>query len=169
MCSEVSHKEILEILPKVAERLKEEQLIVNYKREREKEFKILIDDDLELPPIIIRPDLTLELCDDKYIIVEVANACRDPKRFVGEVTYPYLLKVAGEKIVGAFIFAIARGNHTGKLGLMTAYLHKLVDERHHIEYITLGHPITKPVKEKRLYMNLKAFLNRLPEKGKISN
>jgi len=164
MHSEVSHKEILKILPKIAERLKEERLIVNYKKEREKEFKISIDHHLQLPPIIIRPDLTLELCDERYVIVEVANACRDPKRFVGEIMYPYLLKAAGGKVVGAFIFAIARESHTGKLGLMSAYLNRLINEKYYIEHITLGHPITKPVKEKYLYMNLKASLNRLPEK-----
>jgi len=89
-----------EILPNVAERLKKEGLISSYDNER----FIIPSFDKEVKSIEIRPDLVLHCPNDDKILVEVANP-EDPKRFVGEIVYPAILKKDGQ-IRASLVFVI---------------------------------------------------------------
>jgi len=43
------------------------------------------------PPIKIIPNLVVHLPNGEKVLVEIANP-RDPKRFLGEIVYPHLLR-----------------------------------------------------------------------------
>jgi len=93
------HKKIVdEILPRLAEKLKQEGIISDYNRRQEKiPFETL-------PEIKINPDLVLDLPNRKKIIIEVANP-KDPKRFIGELIYPKIL-IYYERITAAMVFVL---------------------------------------------------------------
>ena len=81
-----SHENIVgEILPRIAQRLKDEAVISAYGHK-----PITIRIIKELPPIRIIPDLMIRLPNGQRVLVEVANP-RDPKRFLGEIVYPQFL------------------------------------------------------------------------------
>jgi hypothetical protein len=100
MQQEKLHEKIVgTILPAFAERLKKDGVICSYDR---KPFAISLFEDS--PPIRIIPDLVVHLPDRRKVLVEVANP-RDPKRFLGEMVYPYLLKYHKE-ISRAIIYVL---------------------------------------------------------------
>jgi hypothetical protein len=90
---------VCEILPRLAEKLKQEGLISDYDRKQE---KIEISNDF--PEIWINPDLILHTSNRKKILVEVANP-KDPKRFIGELIYPKML-LWRQKITAAMVFVL---------------------------------------------------------------
>src|SRR4030066_561744 len=90
---------VYEILPRLAEKLKQEGLISHYDRTQEN-IEILKD----FPKIRINPDLILHTSNGKKILVEVANP-KDPKRFIGEVIYPKML-LYRKKIMADLIFVL---------------------------------------------------------------
>ena len=87
-------------LPRIAERLKKEGLISSYDK---KQFSIP-SFDKEIKFIKITPDLVLHRPNGDKILVEVANP-EDPKRFVGELVYPAILK-KDEQIRASLVFVI---------------------------------------------------------------
>ncbi len=95
-----SHGKIVkEILPSFAEKLKEEAVISAYDHHP---FKIPLVEGW--PPITIVPDLVFHLPNGEKVLVEIVNP-RDPKRFLGEIVYPHLLR-HHKKIAKAIIFVI---------------------------------------------------------------
>jgi len=95
-----SHDEIVkEILPRLAEKLKQEGRISSYGRQQE---VFTISEDLS--EIRINPDLVLHLSSGKKVLVEVANA-KDPKRFIGEIIYSKIL-IHKERITAALVFIL---------------------------------------------------------------
>lgn len=97
-----------DILPRIAERLKKEGLISSYDK---KQFNIP-SHDKEVKPITITPDLVLHHPNGDKILVEVANP-EDPKRFVGELVYPAILKKY-EQIRASLVFVIGDIKRHGK-------------------------------------------------------
>jgi len=94
------HKAIVNrVLPCFAEKLKKEGVISAYDRQP---FIFRWSEDW--PSVRIDPDLVLHLPDGKKILVEVANP-RDPKRFIGESVYPYLLGHF-KRISAAIVFVL---------------------------------------------------------------
>jgi hypothetical protein len=82
------HRSIVEeILPRIAQRLKEETVISSYDHVP---IKISIKEPLSIKSINVVPDLMIHLPDERRILIEVANP-RDPKRFLGEILYPQIL------------------------------------------------------------------------------
>lgn len=144
------HKKIVkEVLPRFGERLKQEGVISNHNRRR-----ISIQFSEDWPPLRINPDRMLYCPDKKKILVEVANP-RDPKRFMGEILYPYVLEYY-QKIDAAFIFV---------LGIE----HEVLHTRSMIEKTILAQILRKPIRsyaiswpnnEDIAYRNLKYFLTK---------
>lgn len=89
-----------DILPRVSRRLKREGLILGYDR---KQFTMLSFHE-EGKPMRITPDLVLYHPNGDKILVEVANP-RDPKRFLGEMVYPAILK-HNDQIRASLVFVI---------------------------------------------------------------
>jgi len=82
-----SHSEIVtKVLPSLAEKLRGEGVISSYDR---RPFMIQLFDDK--PAFRINPDLVLYMPDERKVLIEVANP-RDPKRFIGELLYPQILR-----------------------------------------------------------------------------
>jgi len=82
-----SHSEIVtKVLPSLAEKLRGEGVISSYDR---RPFRIQLFDDT--PAFRINPDLVLYMPDERKVLIEVANP-RDPKRFIGELLYPQILR-----------------------------------------------------------------------------
>jgi hypothetical protein len=89
-----------DVLPRIAERLKKEGFISSYDKEH---FNIPSFDE-EAKPVNIIPDLVLHHPNGDKILVEVANP-ENPKRFVGELVYPAILK-KDEQIRASLVFVI---------------------------------------------------------------
>jgi len=149
-----SHGKIVkETLPSFAERLEKEAVISAYDRHP---FKIPLVEGW--PPIKIIPDLVVYLPNGEKVLVEIANP-RDPKRFLGEIVYPHLLRYH-KKITKAIIFVLHDLEH------------QKIHDRSFSQIAILGFvfgglavgPIASwPRDEKTAYHNLKyllrAFLN----------
>jgi len=88
------------ILPRIAERLKKEGLISSYDK---KQFNIP-SFDKEVKCVTITPDAVFYCPNGDKILIEVANP-EDPKRFVGEIVYPAILKKYGQ-IRASLVFVI---------------------------------------------------------------
>jgi len=85
-------------LRRFAERLKSEGSILDYDF---RSFKFPLED---LRPFVIKPDLAITLRNRKKVVVEVVNP-RDPKRFLGELTYISLLYYY-KKIIASLVFVL---------------------------------------------------------------
>jgi len=95
MSQEKEHDRIVKkVLPRIAEKLKEEGIISSHDTEQFKKLK----------PVVINPDMVLHLPNGDKILVEVANL-KEAKRFVGELVYPAILKKMNE-IKASLVFVI---------------------------------------------------------------
>jgi len=96
-----AHQDVVEVtLPRFAENLKKEGVILDYNR---KSFKVEGVTLLRKHTFNIRPDLLLILPDKKRFLVEVVNP-KDPKRFMGEIACVQLL--GSQKLIDAAIVFI---------------------------------------------------------------
>jgi hypothetical protein len=145
---EHSHTEIVrKILPRFADRLRREGVIESYDR---KPFTIKIWD---FPPVRIIPDLILHLHDKAKVLIEIVNP-KDPKRFMGEIAYPHLLKYhKGIKATIFFVLRYHQRKHDRGLGesLALSFVFKTSMPNVAISWPKRGH-------EENAYKNLKGFL-----------
>jgi len=117
-------KIIYDILPRFAEKLKQEEMISSYDREP---FKIQLKKEImpDLPPLEIKPDCILYLPNGNRFLVEVVNP-KDPKRFMGEIKFIHLLS-EHKLIESAFLYVLPykkkyKGVHakrTSQAGMIT--------------------------------------------------
>jgi len=99
-----------DVLPRIARRLKKEGLILSYDKEQ---FNVASFDE-EVKSMTITPDLVLHCSNGDKILVEVANP-EDPKRLLGEIVYPAILR-QDEQIQGSIVFVIGdRKKHSRSL------------------------------------------------------
>jgi hypothetical protein len=97
------HDQIVdEFLPQFAKRLKAEGIISNSNR---RPFKLHVLDSLS--PFVIKPDRVFYLLDGRKVLIEVASL-RDPKRFMGELTYAEIL--LQKRLISAALFYVI-GEH----------------------------------------------------------
>lgn len=136
-----------DILPRIAERLKKEGLISNYDK---KEFNIP-SFDKEVRSVTIKPDGVFYCLNGDKILVEVANP-KDPKRFVGEIVYPAILKKHGQ-IRASLVFVIGDiKKHSRSLTLRYTLSQMLAkDSSRFISY---------PNTENSVYISLKDFITK---------
>ena len=94
---------VMEILPRFAEKLKEEGLIIGSNR---KPFKITrLKGTLPVEVnLLINPDRVVILRDGKKVVIEIANP-KDPKRFLGELEYIHTL-YKNEQIALGIVFVL---------------------------------------------------------------
>jgi hypothetical protein len=96
------HKKIVcDILPRLAEKLKQEGIILGHDKKQ-----IEIED---LLGIRINPDRILHLSNGKNILVEVVNP-QNPKRFIGELMYAKI-RIHYKKIIAATFFVLYPEEH----------------------------------------------------------
>lgn len=98
-----------DVLPRIARRLKKEGLILSYDKEQ---FNVASFDE-EVKSMTITPDLVLHCPNGDKILVEVANP-RDPKRFLGEMVYPAILK-HNDQIRASLVFVIGDIGKHGRI------------------------------------------------------
>jgi len=143
-------KIVREILPSFAEKLKKEGVISAYDR-----HPFTISPIEDRPPIKIVPDLVIHLPNREKVLVEIANP-RDPKRFLGEIVYPGLLRYH-KKIAKAIIFVLhdreRQKIHDRGFGEIVI-LHQIFGK------LTIGRITSWPPDEKTAYHNLKYILKR---------
>jgi len=92
-------KIVREILPRFAEKLKNEKVISAYDC-HPFTFSVVKGE----PPIKIIPDLVIHLPNSEKVLIEIANP-RDPKRFLGEMVCPQFL-FYHKKIAKGIIFVL---------------------------------------------------------------
>ena len=92
-------KIVKEILPRFAEKLKNDKLIIGYDC-HPFSFSLIKGQ----PPITVLPDLVVYLPNNEKALIEIANP-RDPKRFLGEIVYPQFL-FYHKKISKCIIFVL---------------------------------------------------------------
>src|SRR5690606_18039782 len=105
--------------------------------------------DKEVKSVNITPDLVLHLPNGDKILVEVANP-KDPKRFVGELVYPAILKKHGQ-IRASLVFVIGDIKKHGR----SLNLRLLVSE---ILGSYSSRFVSYPHNEEAVYGSLKDFL-----------
>lgn len=138
-----SHDEIVKrILPRLAEKLKQEETILDHDKEQIKIKKLL--------GIKINPDRILHLSNGKSILVEVVNP-EEPKRFIGELIYAKIL-IHYKKIIAAMFFVLypqEQGTHRRSLSQI-----------HALSFLRLpkGSRIVTWSGENAAYNHLKAFI-----------
>lgn len=100
----ISHNRIVEkILPRFAEKLKEEGLIIDSNRKRFKITRLKGILPLEVN-LSIMPDRVVILRDGRKVLIEVANP-KEQKRFLGELLYIHTL-IRNEEISLAIVFVL---------------------------------------------------------------
>lgn len=140
------HKKIVdEILPRLAEKLKQEGFILGHDKKQ-----IEIED---LLGIRINPDRILHLSNGKNILVEVVNP-EKPKRFIGELIYAKIL-IHYKKIIAAMFFVLypqEQGTHRRSLSQICA-----------LSFLRLpkGSRIVTWPGEDAAYNHLKAFITSI--------
>jgi hypothetical protein len=141
-----SHKKIVEeILPRLAEKLKQEGIILDHDN---KQIKIK-----NLPEIRINPDRILHLSNGKNILVEVVNP-KEAKRFIGELVYAKIL-IHFQRITAALFFVLNpenQGRHERSLSQI-----------HALSFLRLpkgSRTVTWPSEEDKAYRTLKDFVER---------
>ncbi len=108
MPQESEHNHIVKkVLPRIAEKLKEEGIISSHDTEQI-DFPLFENN----KSLVIRPDRVLHLPNGDKVLVEVANQ-REPKRFVGEIVYPAILKKMN-KIKASLVFVIGNRKSSGR-------------------------------------------------------
>lgn len=140
------HKKIVdEILPRLAEKLKQEETILDHNNEQIKIKKLL--------GIKINPDRILHLSNGKNILVEVVNP-EEPKRYIGELIYAKIL-IHYKKVIAAMFFVLypqQRGTHRRSLSQV-----------HALSFLRLpkGSRIVTWPSEDAAYNILKAFITSI--------
>jgi hypothetical protein len=146
-------------LPEFAKQLQIEG-VISYSDRKPFEFSAMDD----LPHFEIRPDRVLYLLHGEKILVEIVNP-RDPKRLMGEITYPQIL-IQKELISAAFFFIIGSGKQAKNQ-------HRSLIEKWMLSDIIES---KKPCwmmswsSYETSYLNLKAFLTNpmfFPKKGNV--
>lgn len=146
-------KIVYEILPNVAERLKKEGLISSYDRK-----SFIIQPAKEWAPLTVKPDLVLHLSDKRKVLVEIANP-GDPKRFMGELVYPYILGYHHE-IDAAMVFVLQRYPREDLVHERGFTEKMLLDEILIHEIRIIGASLYDHKTEDFIYGTLKHFLGR---------
>lgn len=139
-----------EILPSFAEKLKKEAVISAYDRQS---FKIPLLKGQ--PPFTIKPDLVMRLPNGEKVLVEIANP-RDPKRFLGELIYPSILRYH-KKIAKAIIFVL---HDRERQEIHDRGFGEIVMLSQIFGNLTIGRITSWPLDEQTAYHNLKYILKR---------